>query len=166
MAERAHPPFLNYQAETSGAGGWAQPGCPGGEGGSLRAALRPGRAGLRAAQALRPRRGGRACGVRCCPPAPSPAAVAAGAGGRRAAVRPPAPARPTARPRSYPLPALRTCLRAGAPARLLRGWSPADSGVWQCRAGDVALSVTAPEPWCCRRVRGRTGVFCGKCDCI
>lgn len=46
MAERAHPPFLNYQPEISSAGGWwAQPGWPRGrtergEGGSCRAGLR------------------------------------------------------------------------------------------------------------------------------
>lgn len=48
MAERAHPPFLNYQPKISGAGGGPRPPDRGGEGGSFLSALPagPGWAGL------------------------------------------------------------------------------------------------------------------------
>lgn len=111
-------------------GGWAQLGCPWGEGGSPRgAAAGPGR--LRAALARRPWHGGHgsagrpSCCVWCCPPAPPPAASAAGAQGlpsscEPAGTRRSAPPGPAARPRSYPSLPFVPALRAGPSARLLR----------------------------------------------
>lgn len=117
MAERAHPPFLNYQPETSGAGGGPKPAAREGKA-ALRAALQPGRAGCGRhwhgdpGTAVTARRGGRAAACGAARPRLRQRRQQPVPRGRRAAVSPPAPV--------GPLCALPTC-----PARRGLGASPA-----------------------------------------